>query len=126
MDWARRTAISLPQETARRIESSGSSFFINARINWNSDLNNDFDLDYTEWLPTPVVPSDAWKAREGTGTLSLYDYLCRYKLCVTVEEELRALFEEAINRPGSFYAERGAEYLVINPATLTFYKITGR
>jgi hypothetical protein len=120
------TVISLSQETARGVESFGSRFFINARMHWNSDPKNKYDEDITEWKPTPVIFSDEWAGRSGSEELTLYDFLCGDPVCLTVSDKHRVMFEETVNRPGSFYAQKRGTYLVINPSTLMFYKIAGR
>ncbi|AFY94074.1 hypothetical protein [Chamaesiphon minutus] len=90
----------LPDKIASDIEKIGIEYFVNLtpRQGNNSDL-------YRKWQKTPI-----------TDVNKIEEHLDRYGFGISIDRHIENEIDEAISKPGSFFANgRGGRILIVNP-----------
>jgi hypothetical protein len=90
----------LPDKIASDIEKIGIEYFVNLM----PMQGNDSDL-YREWQKTPT-----------TDVNKIEEHLDRYGFGISINRQIENEIDEAISKPGSFFANgHGGRILIVNP-----------
>ena len=114
----------LSEKIANQIAKRGIEFFNNLPPNKNQK-NRRWRGKYESWNETPVKEDRYWKQKEG-GDLDIYDYICRYGFCISIDEKVVGQATDIVNSEGNYYAYGRIGLIVVSPSKkLVIYMYNG-
>ena len=117
------TLYRLPDSTAEQIEKLGIGYFLNLPPNYNQQSRRWRGL-YKSWSATPIREDRRWRRSEGE--LQVYDYVCRYGFCISIDRDVLTQVTGIINSEGSYYAYGRVGAIVVSPSNrLVVYLYNG-
>lgn len=105
----------LPDEVADDVCKRGIDFFNDLSSNSNTQYDQSGER-YEEWHSTPISAGNRWKSSGVAGELDVYDYICAYGFCITIDDAVERQATEIINSKGSYYAYGRSGLIVVSPS----------
>jgi hypothetical protein len=109
----------LPLSTAQVLEKRGIEYLRTLPPNAGDD--RDWRGRYEEWRPTPLSDPHWLKdpiSDAAFSTAHVRSYLYKYGFGIDVDSDIEALIDEAIAKPGSYYAYGRLGVLIVIPSKL--------
>lgn len=104
----------LSDSVVRDIAQRGMEFFRNMPPNKDQQERR-WRGYYGNWAETPVASGERWQPRQGSGTLHIYDYICRYGFCIDIDPDIVSMANSIVNSAGSYYAYGRIGLIVVSP-----------
>ncbi|HOY70512.1 MAG TPA: hypothetical protein PL131_07160 [Methylotenera sp.] len=103
----------LPEEQAQKMMRQGLEYFANVHDSFGHEVNG--------WEETPIKLGDAWQGPRynseepvsNIDTLSIENYLDRYGFGIPIDGDVKEMIDQAITKPGSYYAYGNGGLIVI-------------
>jgi hypothetical protein len=106
----------LSEDVADEISKRGIAFFNNMPPNKNQQ-NRGWSGRYEKWQQTPIDANNHW---------SIYNYICAYGFCITIDDAVVKQATEIVNSEGSYYAYGRIGLIVVSPSKkLVIYMYNG-
>src|SRR5688572_18709901 len=107
----------MPEAVAAELEKDGITYLAHLAEQSNGRGR------YETWLPTPIVSDQRWP-QGGRGKMEgltwtspgIGDYLFRYGFWIPVDKAVEQMVNDALFRPGSYYAHGRTGMIILAPA----------
>ncbi|HET7268176.1 MAG TPA: hypothetical protein VFJ15_08710, partial [Oleiagrimonas sp.] len=104
----------LSDTMARRISAQGMAFFNELPLK-KFRFSRDPRSVYSDWRKTPIQADAHWRPQEKTGKYDIYDYICKYGLCIDIDAAEVQRVTRIVNAEGSYYAYGRIGLIVVSP-----------
>jgi hypothetical protein len=114
------TVYEMPKAVAAQLETAGLKYLENLP----QQSHGHWRGRYEKWLPTPLVYDDRWPGDQvarnqidGDWTSpGIGDYMFRYGFVIPLDRDVERMVNDAIFRPGSYYAHGRIGMIILIPA----------
>ena len=115
----------LSEQIANEISQRGIEFFNNLPPNQNQQ-DRKWRGRYETWSQTPISAHKYWKPKGETKSLDIYDYICAYGYCISINPTVVKEANKIVNSEGSYYAYGRIGLIVVSPSKrLVLYMYNG-
>jgi hypothetical protein len=113
-------AYELPDAVAKEIQRAGVGFF--AAMPPKAGDSHDWHGRYEKWQPTPILGDPSWASGEldrknvtVNSPQKIAHYLDKYGFGIPIDSHIEQIVNEAISKPGSFFAYGRIGVLIVIP-----------